>query len=90
MIVLSELSLQSEIWFKFSRARGVDLRIAILFCGKKAGSTKFLPGTSLCSGGPKRSLVGGGVRLRCKAGSTKGFVGAESEFQKKKSKAFVD
>ena len=44
---------------------------------------KFLPGTSLCSDGPKHSLVGGGVRLRCKAGSTKGFVEAESKFQGK-------
>ena len=55
---------------------------------KKKSRTKFLPSTKVF-GGPKLSLVGGGVRLRCKSGSTKGFVEAESKFQKKKSKLWL-
>ena len=54
MIFLSELSLQYKILVQvFSRKR-VDFRIAIFGLRKKAGSTKFQPGTNCVRGVPNR------------------------------------
>ena len=89
MIVLSELSLQSEIWFKDSRARN---RIRNGYFGLRKNRKYNIPaGHKWCSGGPKHGLVGGGVlpavqirKYEIPAGHKFVFGGSQTQFGRRR------
>ena len=89
MIVLSELSLQGEIWFKFSRARGSISKL--LFWFAKKPEVRNPTGHKLCSGGPKQGLVGGCVqpavqsrKYEIPAGHKFVFGGSQTQFGRRR------